>query len=361
MTKRAGVWAAVVAAVIAAVVAVAWPRADRAVDVVRDAGASDAAAAPTGRELARKLVEDGRARGLVVALIRRDEVEYLELGARSETDARPPTRDTAFEIASLSKPFTALLLADQVVRGDVDLDGAVSPALPITFRQLATHTSGLPRVPPDMPLTMDDPYAAYTAAQIDRFLAGFEPPASLPAPYEYSNLGYGVLGEMLGRRADSSLAALLSERIATPLGLSRTAIGVPAAAGDDVAVGHDDALAPAPAWTPGALAGAYAVHSTARDLATFVRAQLREPDGTLGEAIRLTQRPHADYPGGRIGLGWHIGASTGAHWHNGQSAGFASFVAFDRSRGVGVVVLANARTSYVDAVGKALYTEMAGL
>jgi serine-type D-Ala-D-Ala carboxypeptidase/endopeptidase len=251
----------------------------------------------------------------------------------------------------VSKAFTAIVLADMVTRGEIALGDGLGFGTRVTLEQLATHTSGLPRLPTNLPLQLPDPYGPYTTAQLEEFLASSAAVSRSPGTYDYSNLGAGALGHALEIRARMPFAALVAARVARPLGLARTRVGD---VGGDTAVGYQASGEPAASWKPGALSGAYAVRSTVRDLAAFVAANLA-PDATpLAAAIRLTHEPRHAIPGGHIGLAWHIAGPSGVLWHNGRSAGFAAFVAFHPQRRIGLVVLANTSSEQVDPLAAAL-------
>ena len=147
-------------------------------------------------------------------------------------DARPLNGDTVFEIGSVTKVFTSLLLSDMVQRGDLALNDPVSLYLParaamperndkeITFLDLATHTSGLPRLPTNLkPKDAANPYADYTVAQLYEFLSTYELPRDIGSQYEYSNLGGGLLGHVLTLRSGMDYATLVRTRITGPLGI----------------------------------------------------------------------------------------------------------------------------------------------
>jgi CubicO group peptidase (beta-lactamase class C family) len=278
-----------------------------------------------------------------------------------------PGPDTGFEIGSVTKVFTALLLARLAVDGRVDpdeplaglLDGAVVPEREgslITLRHLATHTSGLPRLPRGMLLGAllrpgtPDPYQDCHA---DVLLAGLERTRLRAAPgrrFRYSNLGAGLLGLALARRTGTDYGELLHREVCAPLGLGSTApAGGPG--GPDagtLAQGHTRRGAPTPYWDLADLVGAGGLRSTAADVTRFVRAQLEPAATPLEQALELTQ---VRQPGSRalsvLHLGWmgqdvHPRAGGGRLlWHNGGTGGFTSFVGFDPDRKVGVVALSN--------------------
>lgn len=268
--------------------------------------------------------------------------------------------DGVYQIGSVSKVFTALLLALEVVEGRLSLDRPLGSLLPdlderpvseVTLGALVTHTSGLPRLPPGMwRRTFDqrrhNPYAGYDEPTLIAAIGGLSPrPTKRP---RYSNLGFGLLGTALTRHLGTSYDEAVRDLIATPLGMPATRC-------------HPDARVPGHTrrgrvrrhiWTFDALAGAGGLWSSVTDLAAFVRANLEPPEGALGEAIRLTHQPLVG--GGRVeqAMAWiKLSGPDGALlWHNGGTAGFRSFVGVDVDRGRGVVVLGNTDRS-VDRAG----------
>jgi CubicO group peptidase (beta-lactamase class C family) len=275
---------------------------------------------------------------------------------------------SVFEIGSITKTYTALLLADGVVRGDWSLGTPVRELLPadvrvpsrdgveITLEHLATHRSGLPGSPlPVVAGSLDmlrgvDPYAGLTADGLLEALADARvrrTPGT--GPVHYSNLGVGVLGQAMAHATGSSYADLLAERVLRPLGLEDTGTDDQLDADQRARLvqGHRARGRPAPAWPLVGLPAAGALRSTADDVLRYLAAQLR-PEGTpLAEAIRLTQVVR-ELP---IGLGWmRYDKPKRVWWHNGGTGGFRSFAGFRPETGHAVVVLANQSRS-VDLVG----------
>jgi serine-type D-Ala-D-Ala carboxypeptidase/endopeptidase len=260
-----------------------------------------------------------------------------------------------FQIGSVTKVFTALLLADMAERGEVSLSepavsylpgGGKSPEGAATLADLAMHTSGLPRLPPGLAwyslLSPRDPYARYPASRFARAARQSLRTASGASSYLYSNYGFGLLGYLLGLSAGSPYETLVTERICGPLGLRDTTFEVPAPSRDRVVRGYAGRHA-VPAWHLGALAGAGGLYSTAADMGTFLRACLRPGGSPLEGAIQATLTPRLAIPGGQIGLAWHL-TRLGDHmmsWHNGMTGGFSSMVAFDPARKLGIAALAN--------------------
>ena len=328
--------------------------------------------------LAKSLVASGAAPGVVIALIAPDAPpQVLAWGETARGNGKRPGGDTVFEIGSVSKVFTSLLLAELVVDKTVTLDTPVATLLPpktklpagkraITLLDLATHTSGLPRMPDNFhPADPANPYAEYTTEQLFAFLATATIAHEPGANYEYSNLGAGLLGQALAGRAKQDWASLVVTQIARPLGMTSTMVALSANASARFAQGYDtegDATKP---WDLPALAGAGALRSTANDLVRFVQAELaatKQATTPLAKAMALSQQPERDLtsgPPGKVGLGWHI-KPDGVVWHNGGTGGFRSFVAFDPVRGTGVVVLANGATDAIDQLGLAALAALAG-
>jgi CubicO group peptidase (beta-lactamase class C family) len=295
--------------------------------------------------------------GVVVAVVDGAGVTYDARG-RAGPGIAELDETTVFEIGSLTKTFTALLLAEMVERGDVALEDPLSRFVsldpvgpPITLLDLATHTAGLPRLPPLPSMTAravlahPDPYRTITDADLERALRRSR---SQPgAPFAYSNFGFALLGLALSRVAGKPWADLVTERVITPLGLDETSVVVPPDRRARTARGHDRFGVPARAWDLGAVAPAGALHSTARDMGKYVQALL-SPSGSLAAALASVQQPRRRRDErDQVALSWLLRASGGRTitWHNGGTGGFGSFVGFDADAGRGVVVLTNAEHS----------------
>jgi CubicO group peptidase (beta-lactamase class C family) len=296
--------------------------------------------------------------GIVVGVIDSAGTHVEGFGRTALKDSTTPGAQTLFEIGSVTKVFTALLLADQVTQGTMALGDPVAAYLPdsleipptVTLEDLATHTSGLPRMPTNFaPADVGDPYADYTEALLFESLKTFDGSVG-DKTYAYSNLGYGLLGTILVRAADTTYAALIQERIARPLGLDDTVVALSNEQQERLAQGHSDG-APVPNWTLTTMAGAGALRSTAEDMLRFVAANAGLLTTPLDAAMALMQAPREPTGTGmQVGLGWHIRPTpTGpVLWHNGGTGGYHSFVGFDPAVQRGVVVLTNSTTSIDD-------------
>jgi len=307
--------------------------------------------------------------GIVVGVIEPKGKRIVAYGALDQGDPRPLNGDTLYEIGSVTKVFTSLLLSGMVQRGEVALTDPVAKYLPtsvkvperggrsITLQDLATHTSGLPRLPNNLlPKDPGNPYADYTVEQLYEFLSGYTLTRDIGTQYEYSNLGGGLLGHVLARRAGMDYEALVRSRITEPLQMKSTAITLTPELKARLAAGHDPNLKRAANWDLPTLAGAGALRSTANDMLAFLAANLGYSKTPLAPAMAamLTLRRPTGTPDLEIALGWHIFTRFGNDivWHNGGTGGYRSFIGYNPKTRAGVVVLSNAGTAAgVDDIG----------
>jgi len=339
---------------------------------ILNAQTAPASPVPTDAEIRQILVDridtQHQSVGIVVGIITPEGRRIISYGHLNQGDARTLNGDTVFEIGSVTKVFTSLLLADMVQHNQVALDDPVAKYLPpsvkmpqrngrsITLVDLATHTSGLPRLPTNMhPKDPANPYADYSVEQLYEFLSTYQLSRDIGSRYEYSNLSGGLLGHVLARRAGKDYEALVLSEVCAPLGMKSTTITLTPQMKARLAVGHDAALQQVENWDLPTLAGAGALRSTANDLLTFLAANLgftRTPLAPAMAAMLKTRRPVGG--GLEVALGWHIFTSNGKEiiWHNGGTGGYRSFIGFDPKTRVGVVALSNAETTDgVDDIG----------
>ena len=216
----------------------------------------------------------------------------------------------------------------------------------ITLGNLATHSSGLPRLPDNMSdRNPQDPYADYGEKRLLDFLGRYRLPRDIGSEFEYSNLGFGLLGYLLARAAHSDYATLVARRITGPLGLRDTVITLSREQQSRFAQGRDPFMRPAGPWTFTVIAGAGAIRSTANDMLTFIQAAM-DPGSPIGPAMKLTtaQRRPIGIEGREIGLAWLITRAEGREilFHTGWTGGYRAAMVLEPARRRGVVVLTNA-------------------
>jgi CubicO group peptidase (beta-lactamase class C family) len=327
------------------------------------------------RAFVRPYIEKRQARGIVIGLVEPDGSRRVLTFGEAGEGARPLAARSVFEIGSITKTFTGTVLADMVRRGEVRLDDPVANYLPagvrvpslggrrITLLDLATHRSGLPRLPtgyvsPDP----GNPYGRYAAKDLYAFLGSHALEREPGAKFEYSNLGMGLLGHALARAAGAkNFQALVARRVLRPLGMKMTAYGRTAALAPWMTRGHDQKGEVATHFDmsdAAVLAGGGGLNSTVDDLMTYLDANIGEPTSPLEHAMRDARRGrHLPRPGMQVGLGWMTmtrGPLT-LVGHNGGTAGYSAYVAFDPGTRAGVVVLANSGGfEYADKIGREL-------
>ena len=295
-----------------------------------------------------------------IAILQDGEVRYYGTHRLGDTMTTVDNRNRAFEIGSITKVFTATMLAHYVNAGELDLDGTINPHFDFpfkgdqtfTFRMLANHTSGLPRLPSNIRfniiLNPRNPYKDYDEGKLDAYLRD---DLSLAYPQgskcDYSNLGMGLLSYTLRRYTGKDFGQLARALIFDPLDMAHSTVDRSAVA-DILVTGLDDKGRATPNWTPGALVGAGGIYSTVEDLAKFALAQF----DTIHPALALTRETTFKENETRdVGLGWFIvNRKDGSkwHWHNGGTGGYTSSMAIDVDHRNGVILLSNISSYHQD-------------
>lgn len=278
-------------------------------------------------------------------------------------NGKAPDGDTVYEIGSITKTFTATALAQKVLAGDVSLDTPVVKLLPgftipsrngkeITLGDIATQHSGLPRDATNLnPANPANPYADYDAAKLKAFLADYALPRDPGTSYEYSNIGFGLLGYALAQSEHANYGDLIAGKVLQPLKMTMSGTTITDTMRAHLAAGHDEAGRPVTNLRLDALAGAGAIFSTANDMLRFLKANMGVEPTPLQAAMKFAQQPRADIAkGAQIGLAWDIAQGTLSH--NGGTNGYRSFIGFTSDGKHGVVVLSNSRMQ-VDDLGLA--------
>ena len=310
-------------------------------------------------ELAVGELRPGSNVGIVIGVVQHGRRRVFAFGT-----AKP---DSIFEIGSITKTFTATLLAQRVMQRAVRLDEPVRDLLPpdalnlprkepeITLLSLSDHHSGLPALPANLrPADPDNPYADYHAAELHAVIKtqGLRLPEN--ATFSYSNLGEGLLGEALANQAGQSFPALLQQQVLAPLHMFQTAYSPTPYMQKRVLQGHSEDHKPVRAWDLDALAGAGGLRSDAGDMLTYLAAQLHAEHWqsrsisfprSLPAAIRMTHVVHAEaFQGMHIALNWFRIDKDGSFWHGGGTGGYSAFALFNPEKNFGIIVLCN--TSY---------------
>jgi CubicO group peptidase (beta-lactamase class C family) len=319
----------------------------------------------TQRLLQDRVNSERNQTSMVVAVVDEHGTKFFSHGkVAKDANAAHSNEQTVFEIGSITKVFTGILLAEAVKRGEVKLDDPISKYLPkqvstpafngkeITLLNLIWHTSGLPLQPDNLhPRNFENPYADYTAQRLYEFLAKYqltrEPPSQFDyTKYEYSNLGVGLLGHILSLRANTSYENLVKTRILQPLGMNDTAITLTPGMKARLAVGYSEDGDQTSNWDMPTLEGAGALRSTASDMAKFIAANLGFTETSI--ASSLTQARELGWSRGSIVEGKIVNNKNNLRWRGGATGGYRSFVVIDTAQKKGVFIATNSQDAIQD-------------
>lgn len=274
--------------------------------------------------------------------------------------------NTVFEIMSITKVLTSLLLTEMAARGEVALDDPLAKYLPpsvtlhehgrpITLIDLATYTSGLPNMPGNLPpnwYDLPNPMRNYTLTELYGFLSSYVPKYEPGTHYEYANMSFGLLGNALARRAGKSYEDLLIEQVCIPLGLADTRITLTGEMRRRLVQGHDIGMKQTLLWDWPAMPGAGCVRSTAQNLAAFLKANMGLVHSPLNASMAQLIKTRKPTPlvGTDTGLGWFISTDGKEEivWKSGLSSGCNTFIGYSTQRRRGAVLLSNFLWSPID-------------
>lgn len=323
-------------------------------------------------------VDEGKLVGVAVGLIvpGAEPVE-IYLGKDDPKTNEPVSGETLFEIASISKTFAGLALADLIVRGETTpqttlgeaLKGDPAPdekAAPITLERLVTQSSGLKRMPWNFqPADNDNPYADYSRERIRAFLAKPKFDRKIGEGYGYSNIGFGALGLALESISGRDYETLVAERVFAPLGMTHSRVSLDQDGLAALARPHNEKGRAVSRWDlPGPMGACGGVRATLPDMLRFLGAQI---DGNMGkdaplkDALALSQKPIFQVNERlRLAYAWHVIKHTDLGrdmlCHNGETGGFHSFIGFWSGEGIGLVALANTSKDFDELAVKTLRT-----
>lgn len=318
----------------------------------------------------RTRVESGTNKGIVAGVIDPNGRTRVVSYGTSGVPGLELDRNTVFEIGSLTKTFTATILADMVLHGEIGLNDPIQKYLPatvkvpsrngreITILDLVTHTSGLGKIPSNLKQTdPQNPYASYSVQDLYDYLSSYTLPRDPGERFEYSNTGVGLLGHILSLRANKSYESLVIERVLGPLGMNNTRITLTPYMKAHLAQGYDKGGKPKQPWDLPTIAGAGALRSNMNDLLLYLAAQRDTLHGPLAKAIAMTHRNFHAGPNTTItvGMAWHRESVNGKLiiYHSGETGGYHSYMGFEPANGANAILLSNT-TGPIDEIGTKL-------
>jgi len=296
--------------------------------------------------------------GIVVGIVDEHGSRVVSCGEMDNGTDQQVNGDTLFDIASITKPFTGLLLQDMVERGEMKLDDPVQKYLPasvrmptrngkqITLLHLVTHTSGLPHIAENLnPKRPDNIFADYTIEDLNTFLSNYQLTSDPGAKFQYSSLGMGLLGHVIALKAGSDYETLVVERICRPLKMGSTRITLTPELKSRFATGHNQFGEAVLSWDRATQLGGSALRSTANDMLKFLSANLGLTPSSLTPLMQRTHTLRLDQTlGVDLGLAWIITRWPQEReiiWHAGGAPGYVTFAGFDKARRRGVVLLSS--------------------
>ncbi len=294
--------------------------------------------------------------GLSIGIIKDNKEFFYSYGETARGTKQLPDEHTIYEIGSITKTFTATLLANAADHGLLELDDPLNkylpdsiPALsyegqPLTLKTMADHSSGLPRMPGNFHSSMmDNPYTDYDRTDLYDFYKNFKPFRKPGDEYEYSNLAFGTLGVVLSGLYHEDYATLVKKLITEPLKMKETMIVIPAKDSARFAKGYNSDGSYNPPWEFKAMAGAGSIRSTVSDLLIYAKANWGKGPADLEKAIDLTHQVTFDKGQMKVGLAWHYMNPGGGEvlFHNGETGGYHAFLVIDTHRKISLVILSN--------------------
>ena len=316
------------------------------------------------KTIIKQEVAGKRSKSIIVGIVDSNGRQIFAAGVKSDSDSTLPDGNTIYEIGSITKVFTSLLLADMSLKHQVSLNDPISKVLPknvktpvrngkeISLLSLASHRSGMPRFPYNVdPKNPDQPYIDYTVNKLYEYVSNFEPPYDIDSKWRYSNVAYGVLGNILTLAAKKDFETLIKEEICGPLKMNNTVISLTAKQKSNLAIGHAETGTKVGLTDLGAIDAGGALRSTVNDLLTFAAANLGLIKTDLFPAMELTHVLQAKKDGDDTftTMGWTLVNVDGyLLFKDGGMPGYATFLGIDKKNKIGVVVLSNSNNTVTD-------------
>jgi len=312
--------------------------------------------------------------GMVIGILAKNGQKHIiNVGQVSKPNGRKTSENSIFDIGSITKTFTGILLADMVLKGEVHLDDFAVSYLPqgmalptykgkqITLQNLATHTSGLPDFPDNIdPEDDQNPLAEYSVKKMYAFLSDYTLPRAIGKKVQYSNLGMGLLGHILALKAGMSYEELVTERILKPLGMHDTSITLTTEQKPRLTISYDTDGNVINHWDIASLAASGALRSTGHDMMLYLAANMGVGKTRLSSAIEMSHKIQRQFASGDryIGLAWVTtkAPKDSIIWHNGRIGGYRSFIGFKEDKSFGVFILLNSLDD-ADAMGLAILND----
>jgi CubicO group peptidase (beta-lactamase class C family) len=320
------------------------------------------------REICQKYLKDKPRSGIAFAICHKNLWYLGYLGKADSSAKRSLNPESVFEIGSITKVMTAELLEMLVQKGTIHWNDPVERHLPPQFRNknpdgtrlldLVTHTSGYPRIPETFLGAIRNECNPYTDISPEMYSGYLRNPTDKIPPdsshFEYSNMGFALLGNVLENSTGESFEARLQTQILKPLKMNST--GTLPDLKQRMAQGFDETGKPTCPWDFPVMFSAGAVRSTLPDICLFLEAHLTTNHPIASVFQSCTKEIYPMTMGG-IGKAWHhdhfSGSISGGGdivWHNGGTGGFSSYIGFYPEKQMGLILLANQSSEGLDGL-----------
>jgi len=328
-------------------------------------------------ELAKVYISQKVTAGLAIGIINNGKESTHFYGVVKKGTDIKPNKNTEYQIGSITKTFTAIALLEMQEQGLLNVNDSITKFLPkkiktpsfngkkITLESLVTQTSGLPRIPGNFFKIIENPqnpFTSYTVVDLYNFLNSYKLTRAVGSKYEYSNLGFGLLGHILAIKSGTSYGNVIKKEITDKLGMHDTYIKLSPEQKKNMSQGYSNLGKPVEIWTSGILDGCFAINSTITDMLIYLKANINKSDSILGKAIyeshQVKFNPKKSWF--RQASGWIISKTAGKDviWHDGETGGYSSFIGFFKGTKTGFVVLSNSRV-LVDVLGMKILERLA--
>lgn len=302
---------------------------------------------------------------LSIAVIQNGKTNYYGIIRSNKTIMPIENHNKIFEIGSITKVFTATVLASMVNDNKIKLASEINSFYPfnfknntkITFESLANHTSGLPRLPENFDFTnTQNPYKNYGSNKIEEYLKDFLKLNNQEEKnYNYSNLGAGLLGYTLGLSQKTTFQEILQKSVFEKYHMNNS-FTTSQNLGNKLVKGLDQNGNVVTNWDFDVLFGGGGILSTTEDLGNFVKAHFKPEN----KELLLTRQPTFVVNDNlKMGLGWYILKSKkgiNLYFHNGGTGGYSSSISFDTDNKTAIIILSNVYNAnkIIDSLGNEL-------
>ncbi|WP_310554433.1 serine hydrolase [Flavobacterium sp.] len=320
------------------------------------------------KKIIQKEVSNKRSKSMILGIVDANGTQTFSFGIKSDLNPQKPDGNTIYEIGSIGKIFTALSMAEMSLKNELNYNDPISKFLPKTVKtptrngkeisllNLSTNRSGLPRMQFNLdPKNLDNPWADYTTTQLYEYISSVELNKDINSKWQYSNIGFGLLGHILSLTAQKDYETLVKQKICEPLNMKNTVVSFSPKQYPNVATGHSEYGKPVSGWSWGknqTLAGSGALRSTVNDLLKFAAANLGLFKTNLSPAIELTHINQGKKDGndGFVTMGWTIMSEDNLQilWKDGGTFGCRSFIGIDKKNKFGIVILSNSDNPVTD-------------